>query len=161
MSQPVVVRVLATDGLPIEGVTVTFAAANGGGAGSPTDVSDANGLAQTTWTLGPVGGVPQSLTATVAGVTGSPVTFTATSPALALLHHYPMNVDVSDAVGSEDGTLQFGAVVADGVLTPGGVNGTVEFGALGSVSTSRAGESQAAVASIAVSRITCGRGCKT
>lgn len=41
-------------------------------------VTDANGNAQTTWTLGPLAGA-HSLSATAAGLTGSPVTFTATA----------------------------------------------------------------------------------
>lgn len=75
---PVVVKVTATDALPMAGVAVTFGAANGGAVGATTVTTDASGLAQTTWTLGPALGA-QTLTATVAGLSGSPVTFGATS----------------------------------------------------------------------------------
>lgn len=80
LSAPIVARVRATDGLPIEGVTVAFAAANGGNVSSGLVVTDANGLAQVSWTLGGGAGA-QSATASVAGLTGSPVTFTATATA--------------------------------------------------------------------------------
>ncbi|HKS05042.1 MAG TPA: hypothetical protein VJR92_01915 [Gemmatimonadaceae bacterium] len=77
---PVVVRVTASDGVGVAGVIVSFAAGNGGSVGAPTVATDAQGNAQTTWTLGGAIGA-QSLTATVAGLTGSPVTFNATAVA--------------------------------------------------------------------------------
>jgi hypothetical protein len=75
--------VLVTDGggNPIAGVSVTFAVASGGGSLATTDpvVTDAAGIAVSpAWTLGAVEG-PNTLTATAAGLTGSPVTFTATA----------------------------------------------------------------------------------
>jgi hypothetical protein len=76
--QPVIVRVTATDGGPAPGVSVAFAAADGGTVGAATVVTGADGLASTTWRLGGTAG-PQSLTASVAGLTGSPVTFAATA----------------------------------------------------------------------------------
>ena len=70
---------------PVSGVAVTFAVASGGGSVLPaTPVStDASGIAAaTSWTLGGTAG-PNSLTATAApgGITGNPVTFTATGVA--------------------------------------------------------------------------------
>ena len=73
LAQPVVVRVNATDGLPMAGVTVNFAAQNGGSVGTPSAVSGADGLVQTTWTLGPGAGA-QTLTATAVGATAPPRT---------------------------------------------------------------------------------------
>ncbi len=66
------------DGLPVPGQTVTFAVTGGGGSRSPATVqSDVNGIATLTdWTLGATPGT-NTLTATAAGLTGSPVTFTA------------------------------------------------------------------------------------
>jgi alpha-tubulin suppressor-like RCC1 family protein len=64
---------------PVSGVTVTFAVAAGGGSltgGSQT--TDATGIATVgSWTLGPTA-EPNTLTATATGLSGSPVTFTAT-----------------------------------------------------------------------------------
>jgi hypothetical protein len=80
LSAPVTVRVTASDAVGVEGVTVNFAAANGGSVGAASVITDAQGDASTTWTLGPGVGA-QTMTATAAGLTGSPVTFTATATA--------------------------------------------------------------------------------
>jgi hypothetical protein len=77
-AQPLVVKVTAADGIGASGVTVNFAAVTGGGSVSPASaVTDANGLAQTTWTPGNTAGT-QTATATAVGLNGSPVSFTAT-----------------------------------------------------------------------------------
>jgi hypothetical protein len=81
LTNPVVVQVNATDGQPAPGVTVTFAAQNGGTVGSASVVTGANGQASTTWRLGPAAGT-QTLTASGTGLTGSPVTFSATARAI-------------------------------------------------------------------------------
>jgi len=70
---------------PVAGVSVTFTVTGGGGAISPaspaTVQTNASGIAQvTSWTLGTVAGA-NSLQATSTGLTGSPVTFTATGTA--------------------------------------------------------------------------------
>jgi hypothetical protein len=50
---PIVVRVRASDGSPVEGVPVAFAVQLGNGTVEPaTALSDANGEARTRWTLG-------------------------------------------------------------------------------------------------------------
>jgi hypothetical protein len=78
---PVDASVLVTDagGNPVSGVSVTFAVASGGGSitgGSQT--TNASGIATVgSWTLGATAGT-NTLTATSAGLTGSPLTFTAT-----------------------------------------------------------------------------------
>jgi hypothetical protein len=66
-------------GKPVAGVHVTFAVASGGGSVTGGDaVSSAVGIAQVgSWKLGATAG-GNTLTATCAGLTGSPVTFTAT-----------------------------------------------------------------------------------
>ncbi len=73
--------VLVTDvnGNPVGNVTVTFAVASGGGSigGSPANTNASGIAAVTSWTLGTTVGT-NTLTATVAGLSGSPVTFTAT-----------------------------------------------------------------------------------
>ncbi|MCC6243933.1 MAG: hypothetical protein IT353_13905 [Gemmatimonadaceae bacterium] len=76
--------VLVTDvsGNPVSGITVTFAVTGGGGSIAPTTVvTNAVGTATlTSWTLGAAAG-ENTVTATAAGLTGSPITFTATGTA--------------------------------------------------------------------------------
>jgi plastocyanin len=75
-------RVVVTlESAPHAGDTVTWAASGAGASVTPlTSVTDASGIATTTWTLGTTPGA-QSATATLAGATGSPVTFGATASA--------------------------------------------------------------------------------
>ncbi len=76
---PFVVTVKNAAGLPCQGVSVVFSATKGGGRLSATTViTDAAGQAKTTLTLGATPG-PNTVTCTKAGLTGSPVTFTATA----------------------------------------------------------------------------------
>lgn len=80
LAAPVVARVTAGDGGGVSGVAVTFAPSGGGSAGTPSVLTDANGNAQTTWTLGANPGA-QTLSATAAGVaTAASFTATATTP---------------------------------------------------------------------------------
>ena len=76
------VRVTDAGDNPVPGVHVTFAVASGGGSVTGADaVSDASGIAAVgSWRLGGTPG-ENTLRATVAGLTGSPVTFTATGDA--------------------------------------------------------------------------------
>jgi len=78
LPQPVVVQATARDGGPAADVAITFAASGGGLVGTATARTDAQGRAQTTWRLGTTPG-PQTLTASAAGLDGSPVTFAATA----------------------------------------------------------------------------------
>jgi adhesin/invasin len=81
VAQPPAVIVRAADNTPVPGVPVTFAV-NGGGTIVPTGVvnTNANGVAAlTSWTLSAQPGASQTVTATSAGLAGSPVVFTATS----------------------------------------------------------------------------------
>jgi hypothetical protein len=65
----------------VPGVSVSFAVTQGGGTpGAPSDVTDADGLASVSWTLGSAPG-SNVLTATSAGLTGSPLDITATATA--------------------------------------------------------------------------------
>jgi adhesin/invasin len=75
-------RVLVTlNGTAQTGDTVTWAAAGTGSAMNPVKaVTDASGIATTSWKLGQTAGA-QTATATLAGATGSPVNFTATATA--------------------------------------------------------------------------------
>src|SRR5207249_12005616 len=68
-------------GNPVSGVSVTFAVATGAGTADPTTpvITGTDGVAAVrSWTLGPTAGA-NTLTATAPGLTGSPVTFTATA----------------------------------------------------------------------------------
>ncbi len=95
----------AGDGGGVAGVTVTFAAANGGSVATASVVTGNDGTAQTSWTLGATPG-PQSATASVTGLTGSPVTFTATAN--------PANAGKIAITTSPSGTVTAG--VAFGVV---------------------------------------------
>ena len=87
VSAPPSVKVTDTGTNPIAGVAVTFAVTAGGGtvvpAGPATVTTNASGIATaTSWTLGPGAGTNNNtVTATVSGLTGSPVTFTASGTA--------------------------------------------------------------------------------
>jgi FtsH-binding integral membrane protein len=79
LSLPLSVTVTDNASNPVAGITVNWAAASGGGSvGGATSVTNASGIATQTATLGTAGGA-NSYTATVAGLTGSPLTFTATA----------------------------------------------------------------------------------
>jgi subtilisin family serine protease len=73
---PLEIRVTSADGRRLPGVTVSWSTSAGGGTVSPsTSSTDAQGVAQTTWTLGTGPGVHHAI-ATVSGL--PPVTFAAT-----------------------------------------------------------------------------------
>jgi len=67
--------------VPVSGVTVNWAVTAGGGAPSAaTSVTNASGIASIGWTVGSTAGSNnQGLSATVAGLTGSPVAFVASA----------------------------------------------------------------------------------
>ncbi len=72
---PIVIRVLGTDGSPVEKVPVSFNVLAGGGSVDPgTAMSDANGEVKARWTLGPASQV-QTITGSAPGV--DPVTISA------------------------------------------------------------------------------------
>lgn len=74
-----VVKVTDNNGNAVQGVTVGWAAVGGGGSMNPaSSVTDAAGLASSTRTLGTTAGA-QTATGSVAGLIGSPVTFSATA----------------------------------------------------------------------------------
>jgi len=73
------VRVLDVGGAPVQNVQVSWAVGAGGGSISPpTSLTDVNGIASATRTLG-VGVGTHTATASVNGLSGSPVGFTATA----------------------------------------------------------------------------------
>ena len=83
VSTPPSVLVTDANGNPVAGASVVFAVASGGGSVDPTTAvtTGSDGIAKvTSWILGKTAG-PNSLTATSTGLTGSPVTFSATGEA--------------------------------------------------------------------------------
>ncbi len=81
LAQPVVAKVQATDGVGVGGVTVAFAASGGGTVSPASAISAADGTVSAQWKLGPTPGA-QTLTITSAGLTGSPLTASATAQAV-------------------------------------------------------------------------------
>jgi plastocyanin len=76
---PAPLRVVITRAAdPQQGVEVTWGTTSGGSLDPTTSTTGADGVASSTWTLGPTAGA-QSATATVADAEGSPVTFTGTA----------------------------------------------------------------------------------
>jgi len=120
--------VLVTDGFgnPVSGVSVTFAAATGGGSvtgGSQT--TNGSGIATVgSWTLGTAVG-SNTLTATSAGLAGSPLTFSATATAgaaasVAISAGNGQSATVGTAVATDPSVLvtdQFGNPVAGASVT--------------------------------------------
>ena len=82
LANPIVVKAVASDGIPVAGATINFQAQGSGSASPSSAVTNSSGVAQTTWTLGSVVGVqglnmgiPNSpaqlgVTATGTGTTG-------------------------------------------------------------------------------------------
>ena len=128
------VKVTDGNGNPVAGVAVTFAIASGGGSITGANATtDASGIAQVgSWTLGTAAG-PNTLTATSAGLTGSPVTFTATGVTGAAGNLTIVSGDGQSAVAGSDvavapsvkvtdanGNAVAGATVTFTVATGGG-----------------------------------------
>lgn len=124
-------------GLPVSGVPVRWAVGAGGGFITPaTSATDLNGIARATRTLGTSPGT-QTATASVSGLSGSPVTFSATA-----LVDLPAQI-LKQSVDPQTGTVatgvaapvvkvadQFGngvaGVIVDFVVTGGGVLGAMK-----------------------------------
>ena len=81
LANPVGVRVTDDNGDPVADVAVAWSAADGGSVSASSTTTDDDGRASVTWTLGPTAG-SQTATASVNGLDGSPVHFTATAVAV-------------------------------------------------------------------------------
>ena len=79
---PLTVKVTATDGLGIKGISVRFQAPAGGSVRDSVVVTDSAGVAQDTVTLGTTAG-PQNFQATVTGLTPAVIPATGTAGAIA------------------------------------------------------------------------------
>ena len=77
---PLVVAVTDQFGNPISGISVQWSVTGGGSVSSDASVTDVNGQASVTRTLGPAAGA-QTAVATAAGLAGSPVPFNHTATA--------------------------------------------------------------------------------
>lgn len=151
LTDSVVVRTLASDGEPAQGVVVTFAVASGGGALSATaDTTDVNGRASTRWTLGTTLGA-QAITAAAGGLSGSPLAIAATgiasTPSQLVIASQPsaaiagvtmapaIVVEVRDAFGNVATTFTGDVSVALAGTTLPTVGGTLTRAAVKGVAT--------------------------
>jgi PKD domain-containing protein/Big-like domain-containing protein len=80
LAAPLVVAVTDQFGNPIPGMTVQWSVTGGGSVSSSASITDANGQAAVTRTLGPAAGT-QTTVATATGLAGSPVSFNHTATA--------------------------------------------------------------------------------
>ena len=148
---PLRVRVTDANGNGVENVSVTWTAVGGGSVSSTTTGTNAQGVAEVSRTLGPTPG-PQTTTATVANLAGSPVTFThtaevgpaarlafVTQPAAALVGQTltAFQVEVQDAQGNRVATAtnqititSSSAGTLQGDNTENAAAGVATFGAL-------------------------------
>jgi hypothetical protein len=98
LPQPVVVRVADGYDNPVAGVTVDFSVATGS-VSVPSGTSSTSGTVSVNWTLGAAGGV-QTLTATSAGLTGSPLSVTATASSGVVTTTLAPTFDTLTAIGT-------------------------------------------------------------
>lgn len=115
LPQPIIARVLASDGVAVAGVTVAFAVTSGGGSVTPaTAVSAADGSVSASWKLGATVGA-QALSVSAAGLTGSPLAVSATAlavtPTKLVMVAQPANGTAASALGA----VSVAAQTADGV----------------------------------------------
>ncbi|MHB0964100.1 MAG: beta strand repeat-containing protein [Gemmatimonadaceae bacterium] len=113
LAQPVVARVVASDGVGVSGVTVSFAASGGGTVAPATAVSDASGNVSTQWKLGPTAGA-QTLTVTSAGLIGSPLTVNATAQVITPTRLAVITQPASTLAGSTINAVSVAAQDASG-----------------------------------------------
>jgi adhesin/invasin len=138
---PFVVKVTDSGGTPVSGFVVAFAVTSGGGTLSARSVAtDAAGQASSTLTLGPISGT-NIVSASAAGLTGSPIAFSATGLAGAAARFAlvsggnqtgpvsrglasPLVVKVTDAGGNPvlGISVTFAVTAGGGSLSAGSVN---------------------------------------
>jgi adhesin/invasin len=122
---PTAIAVIAKDqnGAPVQGVSFSWSAANGGSVNPVTSASDASGIASTKWTLGPNAG-NQTATATKTGLAGSPVTFHSVSQIqgatqLAMTAASPGNGQTDTVLATLPNPYRVIATDQDGTPVPG------------------------------------------
>jgi Big-like domain-containing protein len=139
LTAPLSVKVTTEAGVPVEGVTVNWMAANGGNVSAPTSTTNAQGIAQVLRTLGSTPG-PYTTQAEAAGLSGSPILFHATAMATGFNlppilvndeynttegHNTILRVSAADGVLRNDGDPEGGSLQAFGASDP--PNGAVDF----------------------------------
>lgn len=139
LPNPLVVRVTDANDNPVADVSVSWAAGVGGSVSAANSGTDASGLAQITRTLGTVPG-PHTTTATVEGLSGSPITFNSIatvgppaqlaiitqpgSPTISGNAFFPVPViQVQDALGNSVGQ---GGIQITASITSGQVGASLE-----------------------------------
>ncbi|HEU5154898.1 MAG TPA: Ig-like domain-containing protein, partial [Gemmatimonadales bacterium] len=169
VSNPLVVLVTDRFGNPLANQVIEWTAENGGTMSAQTSATDGSGHAENSWELGPKVGL-QTSHATISGVPGSPLDFTATavpgnaaqlvflqqptSTAAGQSIAPPISVKVQDANGNTVQSSSVSVTVALGGNSSGGslsgtttvdaTNGVATFGGL---SLDRAGNDYTLVAS--------------
>ena len=144
LSDPLSVRISTDSGSPIEGVTVSWAAASGGSVSAATSTTDIEGVARVLRTLGSTPG-PYATQAEAPGLSGSPVLFRAMAvPANRAPtarddeyntnegHGNTLSVGPSDGVLKNDADPEGGALTASDASDP--PNGVVTLNSDGSFS---------------------------
>lgn len=123
---PPAVRITDADGNGVSGVSVTFAVTAGGGSVSGgTTTSGSTGIAAvTSWTMGSGTGT-NTLSATSAGLTGSPATFTATSTTTLVDVTAVSPATLTNGVTATITGAGFSATPANNAVTIDGVPATV------------------------------------
>lgn len=143
------IQLLDPVGNPLAGKTIAWAIVTGSGTlTAATSDTDAAGIATIGWTLGHVAG-SNTMTATYAGATGSPLTFTASGTAalatvLSLVSGQAQGPVVSVAsadmvvkaatgggTGVQSVTVVYTVVTGGGTLTGGGTTASIVTGATG------------------------------
>lgn len=117
-------KVTDLDANGVQGITLTFAVASGGGSVTGASATtDASGIATVgSWTLGANAGT-NMLTATASGLAGSPLTFTATASAIVITTITPalLTSGISATITGQG----FSTTPATNVVTIDGVSATV------------------------------------
>jgi Bacterial Ig-like domain (group 2) len=159
------VKVNDADGNGVSGIAVTFAIASGGGSvGGGSQTTNASGIATVgSWTLGTTAGA-NTLVATSTGLTGSPVTFTATgsggpvasvrispvSGAVSIGQSLQMSATAQDAFGNplSGRTVTWSTVNNDvATISSSGLASAVAFG-VATISATIEGHSASAMLSV-------------
>jgi plastocyanin len=139
LANPLCVEVIKS-GDPAAGEVVAWSTASGGSLGQPSTATGADGTACTTFTLGPVAG-SQTATVTLAGASGSPLTFNlaaaADDPAqllknggdaqqadIGLSLGAPLSVKIVDQFGNPVSAVPVSWMVTSGSATLNPLNGT-------------------------------------
>jgi len=117
LTNPIRIRVGATDGLGVSGVRVVFSVLSGGGTLAPDSaLTNDSGLVQVSWTLGPLAGTQQMRARVRAAIADSLLTISATAqslqPAVVLI------TPAGDTLTALGDTTRFSATADDAFGNP-------------------------------------------